>query len=381
MGPETFFEIRGEKAAEHRGAVGLAPGHVGALALVREIFQAQAEGKRRVHVNDAAKFIEEFRLAVGGEAHHFVFVAEFPEAEILRERGVIHAERMRESDFAEVLHARAFAQRPHGAGEIAEAVGGKDGGTFERRDKIGAGEMCGVMFDAMKLRLDFFRRSFEGCGEIFVNSGESFHHARAIEGEFGHAHRETQFGAEARPGIARDGDVVHFGKFYARLIQAILDRAHGQAGRVFHAVQALFFDGGEQVAVGDNRGGGVGVVRVDAQDDHLEYCGGNLARCLRNKLEKYADLWGLTCGLSSGACSQSAEVLTGSRRARCDVALIANRSGHLENTRSMYGARSLKAYVAVVWKGASPARPSFSQGRSFNLVVGRRDRQYGPFCT
>ncbi len=105
--------------------------------------------------------------------------------------------------------------------------------------------MRGVMFDAVELRADFFRRSFEGCGEVFVNSGETFHHAGAIESELGHAHSETKFGAQARPGVAWDGDVVHFSEFYAGLIQAILDRAHGKAGGVFHAVQALFFDGGE----------------------------------------------------------------------------------------------------------------------------------------
>ena len=287
-GAEAFFEIRRKKPAENGSAVGITPGHVRALRLVREIFQAQAEGKRRVHVNDAAKFFEEFRLAVGSEAHHFVFVAKFPEADVLRERGVIHAERMRERDFAERLHARTFAERPHGTGEIAEAVGGKDGAAFKGRDEISAGEMRGVMFDAMESRADFFRRSFEGCGEVFVNSGEAFHHASAIESEFGHAHCETQFGAQARPGIARDGDVIHFGEFHARLIQAILDRAHGEAGRVFHAVEALFFDGGEQASVGDNRGGGVGVVRVDAQYDHHEYCGGNLPRCLTNKLQNRA---------------------------------------------------------------------------------------------
>ena len=165
---------------------------------------------------------------------------------------------------------------------------------FEGRDKVGAGEMRGVMFDAMKLRTDLFGRSFKGGGEIFVNSGEALHHTRAIEREFGHAHRETQLGTEARPGIARDGDVVHFGKFYAGLVQAILNRAHGKTRCVFHAVQALLFDGREQAAVRDDRGRGIGVIRVDAQNDHHEYCGGNLPRCLRNKLEKYAADWEVT---------------------------------------------------------------------------------------
>src|ERR1700691_1657929 len=112
---------------------------------------------------------------------------------------------MRKSDFAERLYARTFAQRPHRTGEIPEPVRGKHGRTLKRRDEIGAGQMRGVMFDAMKLRADFFRRSFKGCGEILVNSSEASHYPRAIEGEFWHAHGETQFRAQARPGIARDG--------------------------------------------------------------------------------------------------------------------------------------------------------------------------------
>ena len=102
-------------------------------------------------MNDAAKFFEKFRLAIGGEAHHFVFVAKFPKAEILRERGVIHAERMGKRDFAERAHARAFADGPHRAGEIAEPVGGEDGGSFERRDEKSAGHMRGVVLDAVEL--------------------------------------------------------------------------------------------------------------------------------------------------------------------------------------------------------------------------------------
>ena len=43
--------------------------------------------------------------------------------------------------------------------------------------------------------------------------------------------------------MARDGDVVHFGKFYAGLVQAILDRPQRKTRGIFHAVQPLFFDG------------------------------------------------------------------------------------------------------------------------------------------
>ena len=77
--------------------------------------------------------------------------------------------------------------------------------------------MRGVMLDAMKFRANFFGSDFEGGGEFFVNAGETAHDAGAIESKARHAHGETEFGAEAGPGIARDGDVVHFGEFYAGL--------------------------------------------------------------------------------------------------------------------------------------------------------------------
>ena len=110
---------------------------------------------------------------------------------------------------------------------------------------------------------------------------------------------DTETGELIEKTLTHEGDAVR--EFYAGLVQAILDRAHGKAGRVFHAVQAFFFHGSKQMAVRDNCGGGVGVVRVDAQDNHPEYCGGNLPRCLRNKLETHAQAWRLKYGPSSGA--------------------------------------------------------------------------------
>ncbi len=79
--PEALLEVWREESAEHRRARRIAPGHVRALALVREIFEPEAERKRPVRPHDAPKLLEKFRLAVSCQAHHFVFVAEFPEAE------------------------------------------------------------------------------------------------------------------------------------------------------------------------------------------------------------------------------------------------------------------------------------------------------------
>jgi len=92
--------------------------------MVDEVIEIQAKSDAAAGAHDAAKFLEIRGLAIGGEAHDFVFIAEFAEAEILRDGAVINSERMRESDRAVDAHAVSVALAPHGAGEISQAVGG-----------------------------------------------------------------------------------------------------------------------------------------------------------------------------------------------------------------------------------------------------------------
>ena len=115
-----------------------------------------------VEPHDIAKGFRIFWFAVGAQAHDFVFIAKFQKAKILRDRAVIEAKRMRESDGAVDVHAIAAADSPHGTGEIAESVGRKQGGVFKRRNKITAGEMSLMVFDAMKRGLDLGGIAVEG---------------------------------------------------------------------------------------------------------------------------------------------------------------------------------------------------------------------------
>ena len=71
---------------------------------------------------------------------------------------------MREGDRAVHLHAIALAGSPHGAGEIAQAVGGKQRGLLKRRDKKRAAQMRLVVFDAMELGArSFFGSASNAC--------------------------------------------------------------------------------------------------------------------------------------------------------------------------------------------------------------------------
>src|SRR2546422_4363896 len=83
----------------------------------------EAETKRGiirapVRAHDVAESVELLGLPVGGETHHFVFVAEFQEAEILCQRRVIQPERMRKRHGALNFHPRPCTCPPHRAGEI-----------------------------------------------------------------------------------------------------------------------------------------------------------------------------------------------------------------------------------------------------------------------
>ena len=88
--PEPLFQVGGENPPELRCFVGLAPGHVGPGVVVREVGEVQAKTERSVALQDAAELLQVGRLAVGGQAHNLVLVAEFPEAEVLRDCGVVH---------------------------------------------------------------------------------------------------------------------------------------------------------------------------------------------------------------------------------------------------------------------------------------------------
>ena len=49
-------------------------------------------------------------------------------------------------------------------------------------------------------------------------------------------------------------------------LQAVADRFAGEAAPVLDAAEALLLDGGDQVAVLDQAGRGIGVIGVEAED-------------------------------------------------------------------------------------------------------------------
>src|SRR5260370_1157475 len=163
--PQALSHFIRKHSAERRRFIGFGPGHLRARAVMQEVIQPQAEAVTvgaAIKTQNVAKSAELFRVAVGGEPPDFVLVAKFQEAEILRHRAVKQSQRMRKSHRAVDPHAAARAGAPHGAREIAESVGGKQRGAFERRNKKTARKMRLVVLDAVKLCAEFFGISIKG---------------------------------------------------------------------------------------------------------------------------------------------------------------------------------------------------------------------------
>src|SRR5690348_6373882 len=139
---ERLFQgARGAQFARHflrkqfpkRGhLVAFGPRHLRAGPMMREIFQAQMEaGELVVVAQNVAKYFKSLRLTVRGQAHHFVFVTELRKAEILRDCGVIQAERVWERDCASDLHPIADPQAPHSACKVAQTISGEQESVLE----------------------------------------------------------------------------------------------------------------------------------------------------------------------------------------------------------------------------------------------------------
>src|ERR1700676_1676859 len=153
---QTFGHVIREHRAQLGSFAGIAPGHFGAGAMMLEVFKAQAEAEASIAANDAAKLIEVGRFTVGGEPHDFEFITEFAESKILRNSGVIHAQRMGKGNRSRDAHAISLSGSPHGAGEISQAIRGQQSSLIEWRNKKRACQMRLVMLDAMELCSNLF---------------------------------------------------------------------------------------------------------------------------------------------------------------------------------------------------------------------------------
>ena len=201
-------------------------------------------------MNELAHGIEVGSLTVWSEPHHLVLVAIVRKAEILRQRLVEYAERMRK------IHPRAaerFAparQAPRRAGEIAKTVDRYGHGLLEGRHVKGRGQMREVMLDPVKRGAEALAR--KRPRQQFRNSRAATAIAQPREDQpriRSMAQQIAKLADEVSPAVLIDRDVVHVTQTHPCLAQAIANRLRRKAGPVLHTAKSLLFGGGDEHAV------------------------------------------------------------------------------------------------------------------------------------
>ena len=236
---------------------------------MREVIEVQAERAVALHAHDVAHGVYLRRFAVGREAHDFVLIAVMRKAEKLRYGGVEDPERVWKADFAEDFDLVLRGDAPHRADEVTETVHRQDRSIVERRDKVRGRQVRAVMLDMMQPRLQRFEperlfqfvfdpRNLQPIGEPLPD--------RAERRTFG----QNEFRAlkKARVRIAVDRDVVDVIEIDTRFVEAVADGNRRKSRPMFDPPETFLLCSADELAVDENAGGGVRVVRVDAENDH-----------------------------------------------------------------------------------------------------------------
>ena len=218
---------------------------------------------------DLSHGVHECRLAIGREAHDLVFVAVMRKAQILRQRLIEDAERMREIHASVDGDGLASADPPRSAGEVAEAVDRDDDGFGERRNMEGRGKMREMMLDPVHLAMKALSREAR-CQQLLDAPARSpVPEPVENEREVGTVGRHIgQLPEQIGPAVLIDGDVPHIGEPDARFAQTIGDRLRREAGPMLDAAESLLLRRRNEHAVAHERGRGIAVECVEAENDH-----------------------------------------------------------------------------------------------------------------
>lgn len=250
---------------------GLVPGHGHPFGMVDKVVEVEFKAAVTADAHNLAHLVQIDRLAIGRQAHNLALVAIFGEAEPLGDRGVEDAERVGEVDFVAHFQLVALAHAPHGADKVAHAIDREDGGFGKGRDEKGAGHVGAVVFDIVKVGLEvgglnaqlLTKDTLEiaHLDRVLQAVGDKLERGAALKGKKRLLH---QVGA----GVAADANVGQLLRANSCFGQDKTDRLHRKASLVFDAAKALFFNGGDQLAVANQTGGRAAVVGVDAQNVH-----------------------------------------------------------------------------------------------------------------
>jgi hypothetical protein len=267
--PEQLLERGRPHVADDRRA--LVPLHQHLLGPVPEVLQRQRKAAARRERHEAREAIGVTGGAVRRQPHDLVLVAVVREAQVLRERQVEQAERVREEHAVTHVERRAPSVPDRRADEVAKPVDRADRRLVEPARVERTGEVCGMVLDETRARRHVARpetqRAIERATEIALSSGAS--PVRTDEPPRGRmSHGKPRLPPQVRAGEPRHGEPVDVLGACAGHAEARVDRVHRHASRVLEAGEPFLFEGGDQDAVVEESRRHVAVIGVEPEDQH-----------------------------------------------------------------------------------------------------------------
>src|SRR6266511_4404221 len=192
------------------------------------------------------------RLAVWREAHDFELVAELVEAQILSDRQIKQAQRMREECPLQNFEPRTAADRRGRADKIPKAVNRAHGGVFEWRHEKRACQVCRVVLNPMDARLLVLGPDTEDICDCRGNRCDVPVIRRSVAQQ-PDAWTMTQskpcLSVQVRTRIPRHRDMIDLATADSGHLETRTNRLARKTGDVLDAAKALFFDRCDELAV------------------------------------------------------------------------------------------------------------------------------------
>ena len=248
-------------------------GH-GEAVEIAEVREVEPEGPILADVEQMViNRLHVHRFPVGRQPHELVFARVDFEAREIGERRIEQPERVGEAHLLEDGEFVVRAVADGAGGPLADTVDGEDGGALEGGGIERAGGVRLVVLREVDVLRHVDARLVERGLHLqgdpqFLPHPEGNGHHEGGEALGGDAEVGLENAGELGDGLVVERDGVEPVGFHVAFGEAVLHRVDGEIGIVFLPGEALFLGGGHDVAVADEGGRGVVVVRADPEDVH-----------------------------------------------------------------------------------------------------------------
>src|SRR6202035_4688142 len=211
--------------------------------------------------------------AIWREPHDFAFIAILRVADELANHGIKTAQRIRQEHTIEHFNLVPFATRHHRGNKISRPVVTEAGSLLPRRAIISAGNMSNVMLEMMFLETQRLRIDIERLRHERTHIAQqllALSQTNEVQNFRGITQSIPNFPRKVGIAVLADRHMINIGNLCPSEIQASFDRKRRKSREVLDAIEALFGNGEDDLAVLHQRRRGVRVKHVESQNQHSE---------------------------------------------------------------------------------------------------------------